>query len=202
MLFLILLGIVIIVECLLIAHDKFSESFGLLVVSAVLAWFFWPDFHAFFSEMGWMTFLKYVGVYLVVGMGVAFFKWILFNVGFANKVSEIKKDLMIDLNDASQCDKLAHRVRDNLAGRYKFPTHCNSFGQPKHFKDIQEVTSFLTQDARKHKGRISFWVLNWPLVVINLLIEDLIIKIGEWLSEIFNAIMRGISEKLVLRALK
>lgn len=65
-----------------------------------------------------------------------------------------------------------------------------------------EMINELTPKAIHHKARITFWALEWPLVLISLVLEDILIRIGEWLAIVFDKVFTGVARRLVGNAIR
>jgi hypothetical protein len=59
------------------------------------------------------------------------------------------------------------------------------------------LIDILTPKARNNVERISFWVLQWPIVVLSTVLEDLLLKIGKHLARLFDAVFNRAARALV-----
>ncbi len=64
------------------------------------------------------------------------------------------------------------------------------------------VVDALTPRAKNNKGKITIWVLQWPLVIVATIFEDLIFKIGRTAARILDALFSGLNRRLVAKATK
>lgn len=81
-------------------------------------------------------------------------------------------------------------------------------GQPKvrisNVRDFTKVslTDVFTPRARDYIQRITFWVLQWPIVVLSTIVEDLILNIGTWVAQTFDTLFHNFARKIIGNAVK
>lgn len=70
------------------------------------------------------------------------------------------------------------------------------------FKKASSVVDALTPRAKDNVGLITIWIFQWPIVIVDTLITDLLIKLGKHAARLFDAMFSYFSRKLVAHATK
>lgn len=187
------------VDLTLFINDKYVASFFLLLGTLVASYFFVPEASQIVATYGWMGMFTYIlPVYLGIGIGVAVIKWFLYNLKIAGRI----KDAIVDFKKkSSYADKSGPEI--NKA----FLSFWNSNYRPR-VSEFQEyskpevIVDALTPKAKEEVDRISFWILQWPIVVVATLLEDLLVKLGKHVAQFFDYAFNQLARKLVANAAK
>lgn len=70
------------------------------------------------------------------------------------------------------------------------------------FSKAESVVDALTPRAKDNVGLITIWIFQWPIVIIDTLITDLLVKLGKHAARVFDAMFSYFSRKLVAHATK
>lgn len=70
------------------------------------------------------------------------------------------------------------------------------------WNDPEIITELLTPRAKKNVSTISFWVIQWPFVVVSTVIGDLLLKFGKHVAKWFDHLFTNIGKRLVRHASK
>jgi hypothetical protein len=62
------------------------------------------------------------------------------------------------------------------------------------------VVDALTPRAKKNVGLISIWIFQWPVVIFDMLITELLIKFAKNVARLFDSLFQRVSRKLVASA--
>lgn len=223
---------IIAITVALFAFDKYVWSFLVMVASIAAAYYLLPEVAAFVDAIGWTAILAfYLPVYLGLGAATAVLKWLLFLRGVSSDISEMRSgfeqsyrppapatipgDVMIsgiepkvralserELIVAKREQFLRHL---RLSDRSKF----ESFAKLKwsghgdvNLEREESLIDLLTPRAKQYIDRITFWVLQWPIVLLSLILEDLILKVGKQIARALDAVFNRLARTLVGNAVK
>ncbi len=193
-----LLVVVLVADLALFISDKYIASFFLLLGTLVASYFFVPEAAQIVATYGWMGMFTYVlPTYLGIGVGVAVIKWFFYNLKIAGRIKEA----------IAKFNKSCSGHNDEMAKRKSFIDFWNSHYYPRvssfqEWKDPDVVVDALTPKAKNEVDRITFWVLQWPIVVIATLLEDLLVKLGKHVADLFDYLFNQLARKLVSNATK
>lgn len=209
--FVVLISLLLVADLMLFTFDRYVLSFFMLLVNIGLAWWLIPDVTSFVVQYTVRGLLTHVlPIYLLIGVGVAFVKWILFNIKFANIVSNIKEDFKQDKvgyefeSDADRRAAFAHFWNN----RYRCDSMFSSDETPKlstnafEYENSESLVHQLTPRAKNFIERITFWVLQWPIVIVSTLISDFLVKIGRHVAIIFDKLFTQLSRAWMRRVVK
>lgn len=205
MILLSVIALLLFVDLLFFVNDKYIVSFfGLLGIVAG-AWYFLPEVAAFVAEYG---LLETAGVYLLAGLLTASAKWFIANVSLWLKLRNTRSDFQ---RDNSSTDEPVH-VRQSRFAKYWNNEHGRRGNSLTPYVEYDKAENFennpnklvdaLTLRAKDHIERISFWVLQWPLVIVATALEDLIVNIGKNLARFFDYAFTQFSRRLVASTVK
>lgn len=204
MILLSVVAILLLVDLAFFIKDQYIASFFGLVSIVAGAWYFIPDVAVLIQTFGLLPILAgYVGV----GIGVATIKWFATNFIHWLRLREARSDFQ---------DKYAKTDGDTPASReYAFAKFWNNnFYQrgklyprvTEHAESFECDSNFLVNEltlrARDHIERISFWVLQWPIVIVATALEDLLINIGRNVARFFDWAFTQFSRRLVASTVK
>ena len=65
------------------------------------------------------------------------------------------------------------------------------------WKDPEIIVELLTPRAKKKIDVISWWVLEWPFVIVSTVIGDFLIKFGKHVAKLFDRLFTGMGKMLV-----
>lgn len=208
MFFTLLIVLLVIDFLLFTVWDRYIVSFFGLIVIAVGAYFLLPGFVDFINAHTWQDFVRWAGIYLGVGVAVAGLKWLFFNLRVGRKLREYRVEFEKSYTDVERDGKAktpADKRKEYLSVIsnhnyiiYKQRKHISSSANETEDRMIDE----LTPHALDYVDRITFWALQWPFAVLSLVFEDILLKLGRWLSEIFENVFTKLSRLLVSNAVK
>ena len=202
MILLSIIGVLLLVDLLFFINDKYVVSFlGLIGITAG-AWYFIPEVANLIATYG---VFEVAGGYLVIGILTAGVKWFIANISLWLKLRRARSEFgsKFALQDSPQHER--HRAfahfwndaygRGSLTPRINF--YENTFeNNPSH------LVESLTLRAKDHIERISFWVLQWPIVIVATAFEDLLINIGRNVARFFDYAFTQFSRRLVASTIK
>lgn len=175
--------------------DKFILSFFILLGSLIFAFFFVPEVGAYIATHGYMSILtELLPIYLVIGVGVAVVKWFLFVFKKAGKVAECRE----------RARKNDHTSRHQLVEYWNnyYYMYGNVYSAGVSLTNDEEFLELFTPVAKREVDRITFWVLQWPIVVVATILEDFLIKLGKHVASLFDSLFNGLSKKIIGNSLK
>ncbi len=181
-------------DILLFAFDRYIWSFALLIISVGLAYFFVQDFSNLIHAIGWRRiFLVWVPLYLLAGILTAFLKWVLFNLEIASNIREVKEELTARENPGR---------RDQFINAWNLKHWDHSEKLSSSFRTDEELINALTPQAKKHVERISFWILQWPIVILSTLLDDFLRNLAKHVARAFDMLLNKLSRALIAKAVK
>ena len=202
----ILLSIVTVIEVFLVEFDQLGWSSAGMFISLVASYFLVHEVHAFVNSIGWANLLfKYIPLYLLAGIGVAFLKWLQFNIRFSNALAVVRADMGKNFNPHSNADlkKLAEKIRNTASNDSTLSrAGARSFYAEDDVGSIEEIANAIAPRAIKNVGRISSWTFTWPFVIANFLLIDVIKKFGKWIAYAFDFLFSDITKRIVRNGLK
>lgn len=192
----------------LCAFEKYG--YALLTIGALIvgSWFIFEPFKDFVLSIGWHSLLlKWVPLYLAAGVGVALIKWFFHILKTSSAIGDAKETFKntakANVEDASIRRKaFVEHYMDLL--RYKNRTdHIDVSSIPgKRWQEEGIVAELLTPRAKKHMDRISFWVLEWPYVIIATIFDDILIKFARNVARFFDYAFTAASRVWIARVTK
>lgn len=125
-----------------------------------------------------------IGLYLVIGLIVSFYKWIQkvrsINISYNNYKAEFLKGKKITEVEEALEDWI------NVLG-YRFP---------RVFKDVtKDNYKEIAPCATRYKGQITAWITWWPGVVLWLIVDDFIVNLVNNMFEAFKGVYQYLSKK-------
>jgi len=207
--------------------DKYIVSFVGLILIGVGAYYFMPTVATFIDTHTWQDFAIYSLYYLGAGVIVAGLKWLMLNLRIGRKLKEIRiefertyqktkttlkppmeRNIGVHLSDSdyveekkTDADKrreFMKQVNASSVSIYKENWRIDYDNCSTEEKMIDE----LLPHAIKYVDRITFWVLQWPFALLSLVFEDILLKIGRWVSEVFETLFTRMSRYMIKRAVK
>jgi hypothetical protein len=200
MLTLSILVILLLIDLGLFVNDRYIVSFLGLVAIAVGAYFFVPEFVALIVPYAWWELALY---YAGAGLAVATLKWVFFNFKNARAIKRIRAEfgkIPVENGFTSEAARRCEFAKFWNARRPRYTEHLST--SEGMYNEPGYLTDQLTPKAADHAGRITFWILQWPIVVIGTVFEDIIYRLGEIGAEILNALFGGMAKLLVANAVK
>jgi len=227
---LILLVLAFLVDVIVFSYERYDWSIGIMVASIAVAYFGTPYIKDFIASAGWLPILtKYLPGYIVLGLGTAVVKWIIFSYKHIKGIKAIKakfdvamtKDLaaMLKFLDIRQ-DRNGNPTRDAdqpftdcekriaFVGFYKDKLEYGSQSRKHIYTDDVDfnkptaIVDALTPRAKENVGIISIWVFQWPIVIVSLLFSDLLMKITRIAANVLDAVFSAVSRAMVANATK
>jgi hypothetical protein len=213
-----LFGLLLFVDfCAFTFFDRYIASFFGLLAIGVGAYFFLPWFTEFIQARGtdWRWSVTWILIYLGVGVGVATIKWLFFNLRVRRKLIKLRSETTFDRQDYQYDVDYAASFEDHAVQRRKtFSKRVENYSRDIYkgkrdllfcSKDLATEDAFiskLTPKAADYVDRVSFWVLQWPFVAVGFVFEDILAKIGVWLSDLYDAVFTNIARRIVGSSVK
>lgn len=192
MLILGLVVILILADIAFFVSDKYIFSFFFLLAILGISYFFIPEVSAFVAERGWSSiFTQLLPMYLAAGVGVALVKWVLYVLKKANYIKEMKAKFALNGGDQS-ATRFVEWWNNQFGTRHISRCEDGGWGY---------VIDKLTPSAKENIDRITFWVLQWPIVIVATILEDILIKLGKRVAELFDYLFNGVAKKIIGNAL-
>lgn len=66
----------------------------------------------------------------------------------------------------------------------------------------EALVDLFTPRTRHYIDRITFWVLQWPIVLIAFILEDLLVKFGRWVARMLDAVFNRMSRMMIGKSVK
>lgn len=201
-----ILAIVLVFIALCIyAADKYITSFVVFIAGVVLGYYAVDAFKELVTAFGWRNLIVYgIPAYFAAGGLVALAKWVFFNLTVASHIADVKREISTRIftgpNKEAERRK-AFTEKWNIHSRYgeKFPYIDTT--APK-YDSADWLREQLTPRARKNVERITFWILQWPLVLIALFFSDILAKVGKHAARFFDWLFAVPSRLLIKNATK
>ncbi len=203
------LGAVILWGIGLCAFEKYGYALVSMIGLAVGSWFIFEPFRNFIWSIGWHSLLfKWVPLYLASGVVVvALVKWFFHILKTSSKIKDEKETFK---------NTAAADIKDDATRRQKFVEHYmanNKYSNRADYVDADSiptkrwqeesiVAELLTPRAKKHMDRISFWVLEWPYVIIATIFDDILIKFARNVARFFDWAFTAASRVWIARVVK
>lgn len=205
MILLSIVAVLLLVDLICFINDKYIFSFFLLLGTVFGAWYFIPEFASLIATYG---LFEVVGGYVAVGVAVAAVKWFIANISLWLKLRSAREDFKnsnASKGDKSQAERhrsFARFWNDAYGRRGSTLVPYVEFSESTFESSPNHLVESLTLRARNHIERISFWVLQWPIVIIATAFEDLLINIGRNVARFFDYAFTQFSRRLVASTIK
>jgi hypothetical protein len=172
-------------------ENGWGAFFGLVAAGVVAHFAHVIDFYNVFSN--WQNLLIYIGVYIAIGVGWTFVKWIFYTNGWANdKVEQIQELRQQFLKENRISSK---EIPDNLKDKwmaYRQNEMRNVFGR---YVEISEEIK-LTHNIE----RILIWCVYWPFSMLWTLIDDPVRAVCKFIIfKVFGGVMQFFSQRAAKR---
>lgn len=199
MVMLVALLVLVLVDVVLFSYEEYEWSVTVMIASITAAYLFQPEFHAFVHAGWYLILMKYMPIYLGVGLMTAIIKWAINNVKCVGRIREAKKEFDERYPIAKETTP-QHRRAAFVAFFKQLPTSQKDTIYSVDFALATSVVDALTPRAKDHVGLITLWIFQWPVVIIEILIADLLIKLGKHTARLFDTAFSYFSRKLVANA--
>lgn len=176
-------------------------AFLIFVFSPVKKWI---------ATVGWkLIFIKWLPIYLAIGVVIAFMKWFFYVWRTADHIRDARESFK-DSNHTAITDPADRRktfvnyyVKKRFGYRsdHKDYVYVESVADHR-WKEDSIVADLLTPRAKKHVDRISFWVLEWPYVIVATIIDDILIKFAHNVARFFDWAFTNMSKFWISRVVK
>jgi len=196
----------VIAELYAFADDRYIVS-ALLFIGSV-AFFIWVaagEYPGLFDSFTWKELLvKWLPTYLGAGIGVAFVKWLFYVRKKGKKLQESIADLKLHALKSKTNSTAIFDADGNITNYLKLNMDLprNPFNSSIKVHDRESFIDAWTPRATSEADRITFWIIQWPLVAVATVFEDLILNIGKWVAEIFETIFSKLSKTIVANYVK
>lgn len=205
MVMLVALLVLVLVDVVLFSYEEYEWSVTVMIASITAAYLFQPEFHAFVHAGWYLILMKYMPIYLGVGLVTAIVKWAINNVKCVGRIREAKKefDTRYPIKETLPTEVVAETRRKAFVAFFKqLPTSQKDTIYSVDFALATSVVDALTPRAKDHVGLITLWIFQWPVVIVEILIADLLIKLGKHTARLFDTAFSYFSRKLVANATK
>lgn len=199
------IAVLLFIDLLFFINDKYVVSFFGLIGILAGAWYFIPEVAMFVAEHGWLYLTgTYLGIGLVVGAG----KWLIANVSLWIKLRNCRSDFQRDNPPKDEPlyvrqSRFANYWNNKYASNSNSMIPCIVYIKPEAFENNPtKLVDSLALRAKDHVERISFWVLQWPLVIVATALEDLVVNVGKNLARFFDYAFTQFSRRVVASTVK
>ena len=185
MILLSIIVVLLLIDLACFISDKYIFSFFLLLATVIGAWYFIPELAAVVEAYGILTL---VGYYLGAGIVVASVKWFVANISLWLKLKSARSDYdqsgwsKDGMTQAERHRSFAWFWNDGFAQRGSSLVPYIDFSDKTFETKPNHLVESLTLRAKNHIERISFWVLQWPIVILATALEDLLVNLGRHVS--------------------
>jgi hypothetical protein len=209
----ILIALLVIDLLVFMAWDRYFLSIVILVGSAVGAYFLSDDIKAVVQALSWKDIATYSIAYLLIGMSVAVAKWFLFLFKVGRFITQCKEEFRARMDHAASHVNISF-ARFVLTRSYKRAYRIDDYNAPPlvdaYISDTNQHTDFsseqlvdiLTPSAKGYAARITSWIVQWPFVIIGLVLEDFILRFGEWVSDFIGMLFGRMAKLIIGNAIK
>lgn len=201
MVMLVALLVLVLVDVVLFSYEEYEWSVTVMIASITAAYLFQPEFHAFVHAGWYLILMKYMPIYLGVGLVTAIVKWAINNVKCVGRIRKAKKEFDARYPIVKETTPQLRRAAF-VAFFKQLPTSQKDTIYSVDFALATSVVDALTPRAKDHVGLITLWIFQWPVVIIEILIADLLIKLGKHTARLFDTAFSYFSRKLVANATK
>lgn len=193
LLFLAVLFVLFVAECILLETENFGWATITLVAcfigSVVLGrWFHIYSVQDFIKDHGAWT-LVYACAYVGVGVVWSFIKWFSFLMGFRDAYREVKDSFY--KAHGLPADSV---IPDSLMDSFKQHVHQSAPWSSPYRHDIAALTR---PRASKNKGRITAWACYWPFSFVATLLNDPVRRLFNFLFNQFKALYQHLADYIL-----
>ena len=192
--------------------DRYIWSAALLIGEAAGLWYLFPFVHEYVGSQTLVEFtINFIPVYIGIGILVAALKWIVFNVRLSNHIQKLSIKWATSTNkvnypEMSASQQFYHYLDGGGTGGSDVDLllKCSSRGAPS-YRDVHtkdDLINALTPKATNYIDRIGAWIIQWPVVMIAFVFEDIVLKVADLVSSLFSAIFGRFSRYLITNATK
>lgn len=210
LLFLAVLFVLFVAECILLETEKFGWATVTLVAcfigSVVLGrWFHIYSVLDFIKDHGAWT-LVYACAYVGVGLAWSFVKWFSFLMGFRDTFRAQKEKFLThkELPLSTQLsDELQQEFIKSFGSEHRYGgrRYYDASGNPIEYKGwLPEVYDYRGNSlnarpkASKNKSRITAWACYWPFSFIGTLLNDPVRRLFNFLFNQFKALYQHLAD--------
>jgi len=210
-----LFAALIISGIILVNFEEYSYGIATMIALFLCVWFIndFP-FHSLIAGLTWKVALfKWLPIYLGIGVGVALIKWFFHVWKTANLIKDSTETFKNLVGDKT--DEKGNEV-DDATRKFNFVKHYmkvySNVSSPDYvivhnvlrdrWKEEDIVVELLTPRAKNHVEKITFWVLEWPWVVISTLLDDVLRKFTKQVTRFFDWAFTRASRFWIARSLK
>lgn len=96
-----------------------------------------------------------------------------------------------------------HQLSHDRSAMYTIFKRSFSLDLPRSKQRNDEyVLNVLTPRTRDYLARVTFWVMQWPIVLIDFVLSDLLIKLGEHIAVLIDTVFSRMARMFVSNAIK
>lgn len=108
-------------------------------------------------------------------------------------VAPVYEPLTEAQNTANRREAFIRAVSNNVYGAHIHDVDFNS---------ATAVVDAITPRARDNIAFITLWIFQWPIVVVDMIVTDFLVKLGKHAARLFDIVFSFVSRKLVAAATK
>lgn len=187
MILLAVIAVLFLVDIIAFSNDMEWQSGCVSLVVMILGWWFWPPLQVFVATHSFAELAIYIAGYLGIGVSVSFIKWIFFNLGIASKLRELKTSF-------SGEGSFYNFVGDTFG--------ISNLLQTNNYSKGKTLTESFTPRAKNYVDRFTIWTLQWPVVIVDMVASEFIVKIGKHVASLADALFSSVGKILIGSAVK
>lgn len=199
MVFYILLAIGII--AIIFNHEKENLGWANFLFTLILVYCFWKFANFDFKMLGSPeVILKWIGLYIVVGIVWAICKWYFFLRNIINTVNQAREKYSHEFeeyksNRKEHTDKSTF-IWEKLYEKFSYRNHKVEIRRDNSIQGTKPVYKVVPPDASENKMLITTWMLHWPVSCVWTLINDPIKKLINHIFEMIKSIFQSMSNSM------
>lgn len=202
------IGIIFLFSVGLFTQDKYGWA-TIVWVTLVGSFVYFVVYPANPFDLTFQEGAFYVLTYLAVGIVVAIIRWIVIYFLHTRQIAKVRamfESKRTDTGEFTIHDRVlfanlwneAYRADTfHIDGYPYFPNYAT-----ESFASDNALTERLELHAAKNKARITSWIVAWPIVVTNSLVEDLFLKLSKHLVRLIDLLVGGIFRARVNKVMK
>jgi hypothetical protein len=213
MIWLILCAALLLVDLALFSFNQYGWSLIILLVNGGLAYYFIPEVSTQIAATPTETLIYYGLTYLGAGLVTAFVKWFVHVRRIGSEIANLRgmykhyKSPTDGTNTQNEYGRLANYILN----RVDYSQHPTLYGfvrseksgtrEIANINSMEDLVEFFVPSAKNQVDKITYWVIQWPLVIVDLILNDIIAKIGKHIAALINRMFGGISKFIIRSAL-
>lgn len=218
MILLILVCALLIIDIALFSYEQYGWSLIVLVASCAAGYYMIPEVAALVDATTAEVLAYYIGAYLLAGVAVATVKWLAYVRNIGSDLSEVRKTCPkgyvytgriygdnVEFNNyaslAAYIIDKASRTEQPSLSRFIRNEASTSENTLRGIDSVEALINAFMPSARKNVDRITYWLVLWPFVLIDLVLNDIIAKLGKHLATLFNKLFGRLTRFIITSAI-